>query len=180
MYRNIEMIFYDLNSLYEKVKVCDLLNIQYAYIKHDKDTNDDGTIKKTHYHLRIFYKDKKSISAWAKFFNVNQNDIQILTDKRLSIRYLIHIDSKDKFLYNYDDIVTNFDISNYFLDKKNESDDILLIINYIKSIKGHLPLSSILNFCLDNDLWSSYRRNYSILKDFVNEHNILYSKIVDK
>ena len=170
MYRNIELIIYDYAILMNKIKICIDNKFQYAYCLHDKDIDDNDHTKKAHYHLRIFHTDRKTISAWSKVFHVKENEIETLIDKRLSIRYLIHRDNKEKYQYEIENIVSNFDLSSYFLDKKVESDDITTIINYIDS-SLIIHMRDIMQFILKNDLWSTYRRNYSIIKDIVLEHN---------
>ena len=171
MYRNIEIILYDYDRVIEITNICIKNNFDYAFILHDKDIKDDGTLKKAHYHFRIFYKDKKSVSAWSKIFGVKENEIEILKDKKRAIRYLIHYDSDSKYHYDFDDIITNFNINEYFKDRNDENFDIKLITDYISTKRGIIRFSDLKDFVLDNQLWASYRRSYSIIRDLVFEHN---------
>lgn len=171
MYRNIELILYQYDRVVEVTEICIKNKFDYAFILHDKDKKDDGTLKKAHYHFRIFYKDKKTISAWAKIFNVKENEIEILKDKKKAIQYLVHYNNEDKYQYNIEDIISNFDIKQYFANKSDENFDIKLITDYISTIKTHIKFSDLKDFVLDNNLWGSYRRSYSIIRDLVFEHN---------
>ena len=171
MHRNIEIILYNYEDVVNFVKICVSNNFDYAFILHDKDIDNEGNIIKPHYHFRVFYKDKKSVSAWAKIFNVKDNNVEILDDKIRAIRYLIHLDSPKKYQYNKEDVISNFDLSSYFLKKGDENFDIKLITDYISTTTKRLSFSDLKNFVLDNRLWASYRRNYSIIRDLLFEHN---------
>lgn len=171
--RNIELILYNEESLQDIVDLSELNKLQYAYILHDKDKDKDGNNKKAHYHLRIFGINQRTISAWANLFNVKENEIQILSNKRRAIRYLIHLDSKDKYQYSANDVVTNIlDIDNYFNEDKQEEDTQLEnIFSYIESIQGYIYYKEVKSYVLANKYWSAYRRYYFIIKDVIIEHN---------
>lgn len=165
MYRNVEIILYDENILYDKLKILNKYkNIQWAYIMHDKDN------VKEHYHLRIFCEDKKSISAWAKLLKVEKHEIEILIYKKLSIRYLVHLDNPEKYQYSFDNIISNFELKSYLTNQSSETDDITLILSFIDT-SGYISMYTLANYCLSNHLWSSYRRNYSIIREYLLEHN---------
>lgn len=165
MYRNVEIILYDENLLYDKLQILNKYkNIQWAYIMHDKDNVKD------HYHLRIFCEDKKSISAWAKLLKVEKHDIETLKYKKLSIRYLVHLDNPEKYQYSFDNIISNFEVKSYLTNQSSETDDITLILSFIDS-SGYLNVYTLTNYCLSNHLWSSFRRNYSIIREYLLEHD---------
>lgn len=171
--RNIELVLYDKKLLDEKVEILEYSKIDFAYILHDKDKNDDDSLKKIHYHLRIFANNQRTISAWASFLGVKENDIQLLENKRRAIRYLIHLDSPKKYQYSSLDIVTNIlDIDNYLNeDKVQEDSQLANIFTYIDSIRGFIYFREIKDYVLQNNYWSAYRRYYSIVKDVIQEHN---------
>lgn len=170
--RNVELILYDYDLLLKKISY---LNdkTEYAFILHDKDLNDDGTIKKAHYHLRLFNEDQKSLSAWADYLHVKTNEVEKLDDKKRAIRYLIHFDSPKKYQYDFNNIVHNIiDIDKYFDDNKiDESNQLKYIFDYIDNINGYIYFKEIKSYVLQNNYWSAYRRYYSIIKDVILEHN---------
>ena len=51
----------------------------------------------------------------------------------------------------------------------------MLIFEFIQNYNGNLSMQTLFKFVIDNNLWSSYRRNYSIIKDL-----ILELKSIDK
>ncbi len=171
--RNIDIIVYDEAFIDKFITICEVQQFDYAYILHDKDLNDDGTIKKFHYHFRVFSDLQRSLSAWSKVFNIPINYIEKLDDKRLSIRYLIHLDNREKFQYNQNDIITNIDdIEKYFKDtKQEESYQLKYICDYIDDINGYIYFQDVKNFVIENNYWSAYRRYYSIIRDLIQERN---------
>ena len=139
MYRNIELILYKESDLLEKL---DILNnfkqIEWAYILHDKDVG-----VKSHYHLRIFCKDKKSLSSWSKILNCEIHDIEILQYKKLSIRYLIHLDNKEKYQYDKEQIFSNFNLDHYLEIKIDEQMQVEKIISFILECDYFLYLKNV-------------------------------------
>lgn len=171
--RNIELILYTKEELERCVDILEKNYIDYAYILHDKDRNDDDSLKKIHYHLRCFAVFQKTISAWASLFQVLPNNIEVLENKRRAIRYLIHLDSPKKYQYSQLDVVTNIvDIDNYFNeDKSSEDTQLQNIFGYISAIQNYVYFREIKDYVLQNNYWSAYRRYYSIIKDVILEHN---------
>lgn len=171
--RNIELILWSKEELDRCIDIVETEYIDYAYILHDKDIDDEGKIKKPHYHFRVFAVYQRTITAWATFFKVMPNDIQILENKRRSIRYLIHMDSPKKYQYSLLDVVTNIvDIDYYFNeDKSSEDTQLQNIFGYISAIQTYIYFREIKDYVLQNNYWGAYRRYYSIIKDVIIEHN---------
>ena len=149
----------------------------YAYILHDKDKNEDGSLKKLHYHLLIFFNNARWGSAILKDINIdNPNLIEFRDNKTEAIQYLTHSNNLDKFQYDFNDIITDIDISIYFNKiKSNEQSDICIIYDFIVNHDGFIYYVELYNYVLSNNLWSTYRRNYSIIKDLLLEHNSNYN-----
>lgn len=171
--RNIELILYTREELDRCIDIVEKEYLDYAYILHDKDRNDDDSLKKIHYHFRVFGVFQKTISAWANFFKVMPNNIQILENKRRAIRYLIHMDSPKKYQYSQLDVVTNIvDIDQYFNeDKSSEDTQLQNIFGYISAIQTYIYFREVKDYVLQNNYWGAYRRYYSIIKDVILEHN---------
>lgn len=171
--RNVDIIVYDEVYLDKFITICEVQQFDYAYILHDKDLDDDDNIKKFHYHFRVFSDLQRSLSAWSKVFDYPINYIEKLDDKRLSIRYLIHADNREKYQYNQNDIITNIDdIEKYFKDtKQEESYQLKYICDYIDSINGYIYFQDVKNYVLENNYWSAYRRYYTIIRDIILERN---------
>lgn len=145
----------------------------YAYILHDKDTNDDGTLKKEHIHLLLFFKNARWGTSILKEINIdNTNLIEFRENKSNAIQYLVHSNNLDKYQYPLENIISDIDISIYFNKyKDDETKDISIIYDFIVNYVGILSYTTLYYYCATNNLWSSYRRNYLIIKDLVYEHN---------
>lgn len=124
--------------LYDEPTRSFLLNLgveYYAYIKHDKDYNENGEIKKSHYHLYVKLYKKKTIGGVfnivCRHFNINANLIEPIDNTFRFIRYLSHIDEEDKHIYNLDEITCNFDLSIYYNLKERNDNFVLEIISKI-------------------------------------------------
>lgn len=83
---------------------------QYWGIKHNKDTNEDGEIKKEHYHLVLYFENPRHFTSIQKKFKGAH--IEITNYLNMSVKYLLHLteDSRNKegnHIYTIDEIQTN-------------------------------------------------------------------------
>lgn len=147
-------------------------NADLVYILHDKDTLEDGTLKKPHTHILIRFEQVKSINALAKELGIQPNNINWKSDWKLSVQYLIHLNNKEKYQYPYTDVVANTDVTRYLLprcDKEEwEIKEMEQLHNIMVFISEHtVSLYDVYAYALRNEMWSTYRRNYSIIKDII-------------
>ena len=172
-YYCVEIILYTDNSVHIELLRDLIKKYDYAYILHDKDKEDNGTFKKPHYHLLIFFPNARWGSSILKEIKIdNSNLIEFRDNKVAAIQYLLHSNNLDKYQYPIEDIISNIDINIYFNNLKNrEEQDVAIIYDFILNYKGILYFIQLYNFCVSNNLWPSYRRNYSIIKDVLIEHN---------
>lgn len=107
---------------------------------HDKDVDDDGCVKKAHYHIIVMYSSKKSRSQVEEDLAfLNAPGGQPSRDIRSSVRYLIHLDHPHKFQYLADDIrsICGASHSDYLTMSKSEQ---------------AFVLKDILAFCKENHI----------------------------
>lgn len=72
---------------------------------HDKDLDGQGNPKKSHYHIILTFDGNKSFTQIKEITDAfNQPIPQPCDHIRGAVRYLIHIDDADKYLYAFDDI----------------------------------------------------------------------------
>lgn len=73
---------------------------------HDKDTNEDGTPKKPHWHILLMYDGKKSFEQIKEITDSLNSPIpQKVASTKGLVRYMIHMDNPDKVQYNQADII---------------------------------------------------------------------------
>lgn len=91
---------------------------EYAYIRHDKDSDKDGNLKRPHWHVVIKLKPLQDIETVAKWFNVPPQQIEIPSSPSLTyakkfvffdkVQYLTHEaenqQKKGKYRYPDEDV----------------------------------------------------------------------------
>ena len=75
-------------------------------INHDKD-EEDGKMVETHTHFVIDYQTPRKISTVANLLGTEPNFIQPCISRKASLRYLLHLDEKDKYEYKAEDVIHN-------------------------------------------------------------------------
>lgn len=103
---------------------------------HDKDVLSTGEIKKAHWHVLLCFTSNKSYTQVLELTNtINAPAPQKSNSTGGSIRYMVHIDSPDKFQYNKSDIEVygNIDIEQYFRITSGERYELIKeMIEYVK------------------------------------------------
>jgi hypothetical protein len=99
----------DIPKILENLKKCSAVNV--FVIRHDKDKikQDDGTTvpKRVHYHFAIRFDNPTLISTVANIFDFDvgqYNYIQRAHSWKASCRYMLHLDNKEKHLYDISEI----------------------------------------------------------------------------
>lgn len=142
--------FKNVNELYDCIRSfgmpCSLSPL------HDSDLKDieTGELKKAHYHFIAYYKGKTSLYRFysmmcASFGEDSFSTFDNVVNANMMVRYFAHLDDKDKFQYNVDDIkdFNGFCSSKYLVPA---SGDIMSDFRAIKKIiKEH-------NFIFYNEL----------------------------
>lgn len=72
----------------------------FAYIYHDKDLKDDGSLKEPHFHIVVSFQSNRSPHSVRELFPDKPNTfVEVAFDKSACFRYLTHSDDPDKFQY---------------------------------------------------------------------------------
>lgn len=171
--RIYEVIVYEEDGCIESFMRTDIKG-KRAYALHDNDLKKDGTPKKKHIHLIYWFDREKSIKALSKDIGIPENRIEWKADIYGALQYLVHKNHPDKYQYDISIIQTDIENINEYIypievEKSSETDDLRVIMSYIRNHIDNIRLYDIYCFCIDNDCWSSYRRNYSIIKDILRE-----------
>lgn len=114
--------------------ILDSLNVKWACSPlHDKDVDDDGQLKKPHWHIVVCYSGNKSFEQVVEDVTepLNAPIPQICRDVRSSVRYFIHKDHPHKFQYSQADIEAygGFDVGDVFQLSKSEKTQMLTDIS---------------------------------------------------
>ena len=77
-------------------------------INHDRDSNPEtGELIEPHTHFLIEYQTPRKILTVANLLEVMPNFIEICKSKKASLRYLIHLDDREKYQYRHEDVIHN-------------------------------------------------------------------------
>lgn len=136
---------------------------EWAYCLHDMDVDSKGVIKKAHVHW-LGRRTPTTIDNVASQMGLPSHQIERGKSFKALTRYLIHLDDADKYQYDKSTIVANFDVEPYLL----VIDEGLQVIDLIDTtIQEQLSFYQLAVYAARNGLWSTYRRNYSIIKDIM-------------
>lgn len=91
-YRYFQLILYpDDPSCADRIAYLTEKYSIWAYILHDKDVKEDGTLKKPHYHFIIKMPNSRSLNQrLADDLKTPLNMIEKIVDWEQAVRYLVH------------------------------------------------------------------------------------------
>lgn len=161
----------------------------YAYIFHDKDLKEDGTLKEPHYHLIIITHTTCSISAVRRWFkgHVDEKGMEITTTAQVCsdvfemYDYMTHstAEARSQGKYQYDKSLMFSNDYEYFEKGRGVDDDNIL-----------LACESLLKGAKVRDLGKRYGRDFILhfnqIKTYVNavqrfeKYNMTLEDILDR
>jgi len=101
-----------LKPAWDENKINEFLNktkgdIIVFIINHDKCINEAGEKVEPHTHIYLEYINPRKISTVANLLEVESNFIEIVRNKKGFLRYLTHMDEKQKHVYKASEVYTN-------------------------------------------------------------------------
>ncbi len=104
-------------------------------INHDKDFDKNGELLETHTHIYLEYTNPRKISTVANHLQVETNFIEVIRNKKGYLRYLTHMDEKEKHVYDASEVYTN-STQSYELTVRGNAMTDKEIAEWIKQGKG--------------------------------------------
>ena len=183
---NFTCIIYEDDELFIK-QYNNLTSTQQSiWIRHDYDLDDDGTLKKTHYHFVVKLKNAKTISAFSKEMSINENLIEpVKKSLNGSLRYLVHYGYDDKFQYDINLVKSNSDkflkkFLNLLSDDISEVEKVINIQDYIDNFPDTIKWSVLAKYVQKINQWDAFRRNMLFFTKLIEEHNAdIFSKKIN-
>ena len=148
-----------------------------AYIRHDNDIDDDGNLKKPHFHIVLKLKNACTISALAKRNNVQENMIEpIKKSFNGALKYLIHYNNDDKYQYEVSNVEFNdSSLERKFLDLVNkeipEVEKVISIQDFIESCNDYIDIGVLGRYVQKINQWDAFRRNMVYFIKLIDSHN---------
>lgn len=101
--RTFAMILYPDSDAYncESIMSDVISNYEFAWIKHDKDVDEDGVFKKEHIHCIVAFNSPRK-QSWV-LSRFKQSHIEIISSTSSYLRYMTHSDVDDSTKYIYPD-----------------------------------------------------------------------------
>lgn len=146
--------------------------VQWCYILHDKDLNDDGTPKKPHYHVYGKLDTPRTPQAVANVLGVGVSSLRNVSSWRSAVRYSVHLDHPDKYQYPVDSLLSNFDVNKLL----SVSDDLQAarIFSYISS-SCCTSVSDLTSWAFANGCYPALRRGFAIWSRLLCENSLYRS-----
>lgn len=146
----------------------------YAYILHDKDCDENGHIKKPHYHVVLRFPNQMWSSALSKELGVAENYFEEPRSFDNALMYLIHFNDSDKYQYNIDEVKGT--LKKRLKEKingvdKTEGEKVFELIEYIEKQTDIIRVTSFAKYCASNGYWAEFRRSGMIFCKMIEEHN---------
>lgn len=146
---------------------------EYAIIKHDRDVEETGEIKKAHYHIVVRMKEARTRQAIAKELEMNYRHIEPSEKLRKALRYLTHQDYEDKAKYSVEEIETNLEselakATVEEIKKEPEENRVLKIMGYIINEKPK-TMTELLLWSVENNCYDALRRNSIMFREIMKE-----------
>lgn len=104
-------------------------------INHDKDTSETGEQVEAHTHIYLEYVNPRKITTVANLLEVAVNFVEVVRNKKGYLRYLTHMDEKDKHRYDVNEVYTNSD-QDYAMRVRGNAITDKEIAEYLKQGRG--------------------------------------------
>lgn len=92
-------------------------------------------------------------------FNIEQRFIIPCSSLRHSVRYLIHADNPDKYQYLREEIISNWNIDRFFVEKEDEQKKVKKVLDYLESVSYNVSTKELFRWCVNNECYDVLRRS---------------------
>lgn len=147
---------------------------KWAYVLHDKDVlPESGELKKAHYHWVGSLNNPVRIETVIKRLDVPSQAVEYIRMKggkanwKGSVKYLVHDSSPDKYQYDPDSVITNFDIFKFIGVK-----DAVMQIQKIVTFLDENPTCSwrqVYDFAIKNGCYDQLLKARWLIQDIMKE-----------
>lgn len=145
--------------------------IDWAYILHDKDTDENGVLKKPHIHW-VGRATPRYLSVVANFLGLPENNIEVVKNFDNTVCYLIHLNDIDKYQYSPDDVESNFSNIGQLLRRRSEGQ----IVKDLASAKMQKSWYDLVQYAVEIESYDILRRNLGVIRLIWEEVQLANSK----
>lgn len=158
---------YDSQEVLEKLKLWGY--DEWAYILHDRDKKEDGTIKKEHYHVILKKSTPTALITISRQLGIDSQYVQRIRNWKKMVKYLTHDENDDKVKYELEEIISSDSAKflEYFKDE-DETEQARQILDYITE-SGCKSYIQLLDWCCAHGMYATCRRNASMWSNCIRE-----------
>lgn len=147
-------------------------NTPYVCICHKFDTNDDGSLKKKHYHVFFKFRQERYLDNVAKLLDIKPNYIQECLDEKGSLRYFLHADHPHKYQYRLDDCHGPLiDSVERAVSNCRENTRVVMLLNVLDKLPIPCTYTQFMLSACDAGLYSEFRRLGVGARLLLEDHN---------
>lgn len=143
------------------------------YICHNMDCDENGEIKKEHWHMLMLGKTERTIEKIASVVKEvapsSNGYVMPVRNREAAERYLIHLDDEDKHQYKAEEVVTVGKLTEYSKAITRKDDDEILAEILEKSSVGVKGMLSMAISNQDIDMIKYITRHAYLVKVIVDE-----------
>lgn len=130
------------------------VHVPCCYILHDKDTEEDGTLKKPHYHVIAKYDSVKALDQVREDFAFTGIEFfEPVRSFRTMCRYLCHLDEEGKHQYPVDDVKCVSGMSPDFSRKLTKTDELKALQDMTQLVEDNdiNEFAALWNYAVKNE-----------------------------
>lgn len=148
---------------------------EHAYINHNKDLDEQGKVKKEHWHVVLTVKNAIWANALSKQLGIRMNYIQQIRNFESSLEYLLHLnEEEEKHHYDIDEVKGPLKKRLIMLmnkGDKTEGEKVIELLDHIQSQGSQIRISQFARDCALLGYWDVFRRSATIYLKIIEEHN---------
>jgi hypothetical protein len=151
----------------------------YAYILHDKDVKEDGTLKAPHYHIAVRLTEAYELKHIAKWFGLDTQYVSKVKGRWNDLMlYLVHINAPNKHQYPLECVISNFDYSALIkhIDTESRKEEIVskIVAGEIREFNYHKEISGTEYVKFKSVIEKAFQYRTAMLKGASREMDCIY------
>lgn len=151
-------------------------NFNYVAILHDKDSDENGELKKPHLHVILKFTQARWNTALADELGIKLNYMEKTGSWDSSARYLLHDGCDDKFQYDASELEGPLVPAVMKLLANDDENIRLMKILDLMNGEGFLTLTQFTRMCCEAGLYADWRRMGYLGVRILDEHNLIYRR----
>ena len=150
----------------------------FAAILHDQDVNEDGELKKPHWHIVVKFPNAVWNEALAKELGITSNYLEKARSLDSALLYLVHFGYEDKYQYDLQEVFGSLQtrLASLLADT-DESTRALTIYDLIRNAPGVVTYTEIFEKACKAGLYGDFRRMGTGVMYLINDHNAEFTRL---